>query len=189
MIIAYDLFGHDNLSFMWPNSVPANLERCPCDDLVLNNEKAVSSDFKIKKKLDVSYTYDGYLIVSERFKEFVQTEKITDVNFYGLPASPGYYLFTAKNILEFDALRRRVKFSKPCEVCNQSLEVIGSSPVCLKQNEVIKRGIFRSDVEFGEKNNKFPIIIIGIDTHSKLMASGMTGIDSHEILDKYDWEK
>jgi hypothetical protein len=186
MIIAYDLFGEDNLSYMWDTP---SFKRCPRCNLIKESEKRVNPNFTIKKKWDISYTYDGYLIVSSLFKGFVLDNKLKGVEFEKLPNSPGYFHFKVDNIVEFDIVRRKTKIGQPCKECGQSLKIIGATPVCLTVNDLIKNGIFRTDILFGENDNKTPVIVIGTETYEKIKDEGLTGLDSHAILSKYEWEE
>lgn len=186
MLIAYYLSGHDNLSHMWDINPFIKCQEC---GLRIEIEKKINPNFKLKKRLDFSYTYDDYLIVSEKVRQILLTTKIEGLLFEKLPKSNGFYAFSTQHILEFDMERRKTKKLNPCSNCGQYYEIIGSSPVCLKASKPIEYGIYRTDVSFGTGNNKSPNIIIGKKTYHSLNQHFITGLHAEKVLSVYDWEK
>src|SRR5262245_698106 len=90
-------------------------------------------------KHDLSYTYDGVLVVAVRFKEAVQNLGITGMQFRSLQK----HLFAARPtaIAPFDGARRKTRFENQCKSCEQYESVVGATPVVLMpEAEVAARG-------------------------------------------------
>lgn len=150
----------------------------------------VNPNFKIKnKKGNVGCTYDGFSIVSELFKQFCEKEKYNGLEFYSLPSTPGYYWFKIHNAVEFDAVARETQFLNYNEPCKGYEEIIGATPVCLKNKTPLTDGFFRTDIFFGSFAGKSPVYLVGDVTMSKLKAAGFKEISFEKILDRYDWQK
>lgn len=116
---------------------------CECLNYVRNRENYITSEFQIKKKkYDFSYTYDSAIIVSKKFKDFCENEKLKGIEFYQLKKQKDFYLFKVNQILEFDSQRRKTEFIEYNESCGEFNEVVGAFPVCLKSNEKMKNNIF-----------------------------------------------
>ncbi len=63
-ILGYSVSGPDNDSYMNADQWEMNI--CQCLDFVKNRHLHLNTEFKLSKKTyDISYTYDGFLIVSE----------------------------------------------------------------------------------------------------------------------------
>ena len=71
----------------------------------------IDSKFKMKgKKYNVACTYDGFIIVSEKFKQFCEREGYAGLEFIVLPNASGFYWFKVDNILEYDVKLRETEF-------------------------------------------------------------------------------
>lgn len=188
MILAYDICGQDNGSFLNPDLYGKNVS--DCIDFINNREKFITQDFKIKKtKYDISYTYDSALIVSQKFKDFCDQNNFIGINFHQLLSQTDFYLFKVRNIVEFDFKRRETEFLEFNKDVGKYNEVIGATPVCLKQKEPLMSGFYRTDIEFGRGYDQAPTIIAGISTYALIQKEKFKGLDAKVILDKYDWEE
>lgn len=126
-----------------------------------------------------------------------------------LPKSPGFYWFKIQNILEYDAdakgklfvnyddisnapyidlKERRIKFINYNDQFKGYEEIIGPSPICLKNKKPLPDGFFRTDLCFASYASKHPIYMVGEATKKKLKDAGFKEIDLDKILDKYDWQ-
>lgn len=143
----------------------------------------VNPNFKAKRRTwDISATYDGYHLVSTRFREFCQKQGYDGVTFVPLPADTGYFVLRLANVLPFDSLRRRTRFEDPCPTCGGFYNVIGATPVCLRGvTEPIQDGLFRSDVEFASGPEQHPLILAGVGTAEKLRKQGFLKLDLVEV--------
>jgi hypothetical protein len=181
MLIAYSVNAYFNDSFMLPDN--NDYPRCIVCGCKLH-EPFVNKDFKLKKKaFDISSTYDGFKIVSEKFKTIILELGIAEVRFEILPQLEGFYIFSANHILEFDSARRHTKFEDYCETCMRYKSIAGATPAFLKDiKEPIDYGIFRTDILFGGCNEKHPLLIFGINTYKHLKKQKIKGMDAKEVL-------
>ena len=186
MILGYSLSVPDNDHYMLENIVLS-----PCAKYKnVYDLNIIDPNFIIRKPVpNISYTYDGFLIVSGLFKKFCEDEKYIGIEFIKLPLSINFYWFKIQNILEFDSDVRKTKFLKYDAACDGYEEIIGATPVCLKKHIEIEDGFFRTDICFGSYAKKSPVELIGKSTKKKLEDSGFKEIYFKEILDKYEWQK
>jgi hypothetical protein len=160
-----------------------------CLDFVKNRHLHLNPNFKLNKKTyDISYTYDSYLIVSDRFKQFCVDNKYPGVSFFPIPNYSTKFLMLVFNIIKFDFIRRETTFHEFNSDCNEYNEVVGATPVCLIENSILQDGFYRTDIEFGRSYAKDGIILVGPETGVKLKAQKFRGLYLEKILDKYDWE-
>ena len=177
MLQAYYLMPEDNDSIMFESNEFNKCSNCGLKiDTVLNLEMDLNMT-----KYDFSVTYDGYTIVSSGFKEFCEKEKIKNLTFIPLKLNNDFWLFDTKNIVEFDKEKRDTQFINLCFQCNQYQEIIGANPVALKNDEKINEGIFKTDLEFGQKNSKSSLFIAGIETAKKMKEMKFMGIYYEEV--------
>ena len=132
----------------------------------------INPHFRVKKrKRDLTMTYDGYALVSTRFRDFCELHSWTGAVFVPLPADKNFFVFRLSDVLTFDSERRETRFGKRCSVCDAHYEVTGAYPAYLRGiKEPIKEGFFRSDLEFAAGPEQSPIIILGIDTAMTIKA-------------------
>ena len=150
----------------------------------------IDSNFKMKnKKYNVACTYDGFTIVSEKFKQFCEQEGYTGLEFIILPNAPSFYWFKIHNVVEFDTKERETEFINYNEACKGYEEIIGATPVCLKNKIPLPDGFYRTDICFGSYAGKSPLHLVGDDTMKKLKAVGFKEIFFQKILDRYEWQK
>ena len=150
----------------------------------------VNPNFKVPKKAkNISSTYEGYTIVSEKFKTFCEAEKYEGLEFVILPSSPEYYWFKVHNILEFDIQARETRFLGFNKQCNGYEEIIGVNPTCLKNKFLLDDMFYRTDIFAGSFVNKSPSEMVGEKTKEKLKQAGFKEFFFEKILDKYKWQK
>jgi len=87
-----------------------------------------------------------------------------------------------------DLKERRIKFINYNDQFNGYEEIIGPSPICLKNKKPLSDGFFRTDLCFASYASKHPIYMVGEVTKKKLKDAGFKEIDFDKILDKYDWQ-
>ncbi|MCP4857463.1 MAG: hypothetical protein GY903_23510 [Fuerstiella sp.] len=135
----------------------------------------INPHFRVRcRKRDLTATYDGYVLVSARFREFCESNNLHhDVRFANLPADDDYFAFKPSRTLEFDAERRNTRFEDHCPECDEYFNVIGATPVFLRNIEQpIASGFFRSDLEFASGHEQSPLIILGTDTAQAVQRQG-----------------
>jgi len=188
MILGYSISGPDNDSYLNEELYGKNI--CECLKYIRNRENYISPELTIKKtKYDFSYTYDSATIVSQIFKDFCEKENFKNIEFHQLKRQKGFYLFKVNRIIKFDSKRRKTKFLEYNESCDEYNEVIGATPICLKENKELKTGFFRTDIEFGRGYAKGYDILVDIGTFEKMKKEKLKGLYGEEILHKYNWEK
>lgn len=149
----------------------------------------INPNFKMKRiKKNIFNTWEGYMIVSEKFKNFCDNEGYNGLEFVPFPLMSQIYWFKVNNIVEYDTKARGTEFLGYSEECDSYAEVIGAIPACLKEKKLLTDGFFRSDVFFGSYNGKDPLIMIGEATKIKLKTAGFKEIYFEKILDKYEWQ-
>ena len=107
MILAYFISGPDNGSYMFESRKgPKSCKKCGA-----KVELEINSNFLLKKKkYDFSYTYDGYLIVSENFKKCSIELGLETLIFHVLPSQPNFYCLEVKSECSYDHKREEKQF-------------------------------------------------------------------------------
>lgn len=200
MIVAYELSAHDDGTHMlgdetycpprsagfhdWrfgKNGVPhpATCPRCGRK----TDPEYVNPKFKAKRRRwDISATYDGYDIVSKRFRAFCLKYCWQGMTFVPLPADTDFLVLRLSKVLPLDAKRCGVTFEDRCPMCRAFYNVIGASPVYLRDvTEPIPEGFFRSDLEFASGPEQHPLILVGIGTAEKLRKQKFQKLDLEAV--------
>ncbi|MCM1504782.1 MAG: hypothetical protein NC127_06265 [Muribaculum sp.] len=139
----------------------------------------------LKSKGDIYATFDIYVIVSDKFKTFCDSNNYEGLNFTELPKSPGWYWFYPTIEIPIDLERSLSKRLGPCEIC-------GSVNYYLTKNMFLNKDfhigmddfIYRADVEFGD-DAKSPLIIVGPKTKEKLKEAGFKALSFTPIYGVY----
>ena len=140
--------------------------------------------FKLsKRRLDIGSTYDGYTIVSEKFKAFCESRNVKDVEFVVLPSQPEHYRLVAHNILKVDTEKSQgLRFLYHCDLCQKYAGVFGTGGLRFKGvDSPITQGIFRSDLEFAQAHEQSPLIVAGNELAASMKASGLRGLSLTKI--------
>ena len=193
LVVAKILGGGDNNSFMYNEIYPY----C-CDSCHYTTKQELNPDFRlahqrydfshiklhsVRKHYDVSYTWDGYLIVSKRFKQFCEEKSYQSVVFYSIPQESDFYFLESSKIIPLDYARRKVDFHNLCTKCNRYEWVIGATPNYTQEGFVMEENIFyRSEYDFGDFNNKSPLIIVSLRMAKELAAQKFKGLYFKDVL-------
>jgi hypothetical protein len=127
-------------------------------------------------KYDASYSYDGVLVVTERFREVVEAKGITSLEFRPLQGR----LFSARSntSVQFDAVLQGTRFIKRCDTCGNYESVVGATPISLLSGETIpERGFVRTDLEFGSSDEKSSKELCGDEAAREIQKAGLRGVD------------
>lgn len=124
---------------------------------------------------DVSFTYDGRLIVSDNFRAACKSFQGT--TFRPLPALPGWHLLLANDVVAFDVVRRQTRFGPTCSSCRTPSEAAGATPAFLTGSPVLADAFFRSDVEFGSGDEMHPLLLVGTGVAETLGRQRLTGLE------------
>jgi hypothetical protein len=175
-MIGYVLGAPDNGSFMLVEDSLA--PRCSSCGLVADLGW-INPRFDLRdKRFDASYTYDGYLIVSERFRVVADA---AGGRYIELPSIPGFYSLVVDRVVPFDSARRGTIFERPCEECGRFYVVAGATPAFLLVDGPLSDDFFRTDVEFGTGDEQTSLIALGAELAATLRAADLAGVDLEEI--------
>jgi len=157
----------------------AGVRRCEaCGELTAKWEESLEGLVLENKKYDISCTYDGIDVVSEKFKDFYDANRLTGLKFRRLPDEPSFYDIQATRIVEFDAVKRGTRYENQCPVCKRYEAVAGAYPVYLKKNANIGINEFvRTDLEFGGNDEMSPLLLCGEEAGRLLSQATLKGLD------------
>ncbi len=180
MVIGYILYGQDNNLSFFANA-PKNILCLHCGSCL--DTSYYPKYLPLKKEVkDVSFTYDGRLIVSEKFKTFCDEYNVKGIEFFLVNEKPKFYFVSSNRFLNFDVEKRETRFENLCPYCSNYESVIGATPAFLKDIDVsIKEGFYRTDIEFGSGSEKSPLFIIGLRTKKLIMKQHFKGIEFEAI--------
>jgi hypothetical protein len=202
-LIGFMLSGDDNDSYMLgADTRPSTEEECVFHDrrFTLNggphpalctkcgrkvDPDYVSPTFKLAKKgVDIGVTYDGYTIVSERFRDFIATAALSGVELVDLPSQPRHFWFRVNRILEIDRKRSDgLRLLYYCDRCEHYAGVFGTSALrYVGVDTEIPPGVFRTDLEFAQSHEQSPVVIMDKELAQKMSEMKFTGIQLKKIL-------
>src|SRR5262245_26816378 len=173
-IVANVIRGPDNDTYLFDDRA----QRCgTCGfrrDFLATNPRYVLR----RSKLDVSSTYDNQLIVSARFKEWVERVGLPGAVFHPFDDDPRHFHLLSDRVVPFDTVARKTRFIGPtCAECGNAVEVIGADPTFLRVNAPIERGFARTDVLFGSRDAKAPLILVDPASGHELERASMKGLE------------
>jgi hypothetical protein len=155
----------------------ADVKRCSaCSGLVDKwSEDLASVAIPTRPKHDVSYSFDGVLVATERFKEAVEGAGISGCTFW--PIQNGLFAARPITAVQYDAVRRGTRFEGRCQSCGQYRSVVGATPVFLVPGASIPtKGFARTDLEFGSGDEKAPVVMCGDDA-GDLRRTRLRGVE------------
>jgi hypothetical protein len=156
-----------------------DVHRCEtCGELTQKWKEPLSGLVIRKRKYDISITYDGVVVVSQRFKCVFEAACLLGLQFRVLPDDAVFYTIHAARVVAFDAERRKTRFIKQCPQCGRFESVVGATPVYLKPGDQIDpREFVRTDLEFGSQDEKHPLLLCGNDAAQSLSRAKLRGLD------------
>lgn len=183
-IFGYYLFGYDNNSYMAGScdklfTEPPDIPHCPSCGYKTNYEYT-NPLFKLSKKVyDISYTYDGACIVSEKWKSFCFHNKFKNTSFTPLKLAPGFYHFIIKgNTIPFKANTSEFY----CEHCHSYNAISGPRFDLEKQSDELHNEIYQTDILFGSGNEKSPLLIVSEETKNLIAEAKLKGCYFRSLL-------
>ena len=146
------------------------------------------TDFVFRKRTgDYWCTYDGFKIVSEKFKQFCELHKYPNLTFTPIRKSSGYYFFMTNEIIKMDYDRSGVKLLNKRECCDNYDVVLGNLEFRAKDETVhVKDFIARAELFMGSGNRKTPLICVGLETAKLMKEYGLTEIYFRDVYEPYD---
>ena len=139
----------------------------------------IDAEFSLSQtQWDVSYTYDGYCIVSARFRDVVGER---EAHYLDLPSQPDFFALFADGRVAFDVERRGTRFENFCRECGRYRDIAGATPAFLKPPLPRPDELRRTDVEFGSGEEQSPLLIVGADLADELRGAGLSGLDLRAV--------
>lgn len=161
-----------------------DVHRCKRCGLLTAKWKESLEGLKIHKlrKADISCTYDGIDVVSHRFKEVCEKNRLTGVIFLPLPQDPAFFRIDSTCIVKFNPKPAETRFENLCPVCGQYESIVGTSPTTLKRGSVVPdRGFTKTDLEFASNDEKSPLLLCGVSAGEILKKSKLRGLELEEF--------
>ncbi len=174
-IVGFKIGGQDNDTHMYGrNSFPKKCDGCG----YRIDFSATNSKYCFKHSgVDISATYDGQTIVSRAFKDFCECSNYRGIKFGVFDNDSHHFHFIVTREIKFDANRRKTRFENLCPQCGNYESVVGAKPAYLLIAKPLHDGFYRSDLLFGDGNEKHPLTLIGIETKAKLEAANLNGLE------------
>lgn len=173
-LVAYELSGSDNDSYMFSDA--DTIEKCDSCKFRIDFLKYNPNYFEKKLVSDLSATYDGFCVVSQKFRDFCLRKKYENLDFERFSNDKFHFNLKINNVVDFDFERRNTRFEKKCAKCGNYESVIGANPVHLNISKPILSGIYRTDVFFASGNEKHPLIIVGLETKDEMTKERLVGL-------------
>ncbi len=159
---------------------------CTCCGRILKRFDVPASPRIKNKSLDISKTYDGYLLLSIRARSFFE-DLLPDRMKFGAP-SPAQGLsvvdYESFEPIEVDQKKAKTTVGKFCQECRRYGEVLygtlpGQSPrpaPLAFETELHGTGLYRTDLEFGTTHGQSPQLIAGEEAAKALMREHLSGL-------------
>lgn len=180
-IIGEAVSGHENGGRFFSKTAPSSLFCAACDSLLDSTYRPTNID--VRTSLDFSTTEDGATVCSHAFVAFCREHEIRGIDFDAVHGKDRiYYVPKASRVLDFDAKRRETKFIKKCPKCGNYSEVIGATPVFLRNGQLPPIGFSLTDLSFGSGRRKRPLFLIDCETASLLRRSRLRGMSFKSVL-------
>lgn len=183
MIIGYILSGHDNGALFFDNAPEGVL--CPkCSSCLDWSYVPERVKLHPSKRYDFSYTWDGRILVSPRFREFsVENRLEGSERFIHISKNPELYYFRGpKEQIEFDVERRETQFSERCTACGSYEYVVGALPGFTKLKRLNQPVFYRTDVMFGDGSRKNCLVAVNPEVKRLLTVQKFRGLAFNELL-------
>ncbi len=160
------------------------LRRCSaCGGLLAKWDEPLRGLTLRKRKYDISETYDGVTVVSERFKSVYAVSGLSGLSFRQLANDAEFFAVQAVRIVLFDSERRSTRFLAFCSTCKRYASVIGATPAYIKAGCAVAANEFvRTDLEFGSGDEKGPLLICGGHAAEVLRHEKLKGVDLHVVV-------
>ena len=171
VVVAKRLSVDDLKRFMYDTSDIPGL--CPyCHNTL---EKIPNLEFRTQTRKDIVWTYDGFYIVSEKFKDFCEEQGLKELAFTPLKKSPGHYYFEPQGIFPIDEKNTIFEHEgDPCSHCGKYLWFGGPHRIYSKYHLTEDDNFIQRSEEFhGDKGRKFFLLIIGLKTERLMKEHGL----------------
>lgn len=181
--LGYELRAYGGLyaveAFYW-GIVPQPGIHCPECYSPLDQE-FVSRDVRARMRKDAMIA-DGHIIVSERFRDFCVQNRYEDLVLHEVGKKRKRYELRAKRVLRVDLYRSQPYLGEFCTRCgNFECYLRGKGLFLENVDEPLPDGFYRTDLIWGCRAGKHPLVLVGAETKRKLLAAGLTGLDFRSV--------
>jgi hypothetical protein len=181
-VIARMLWGESIDDYMYEN-IDDRKDICPiCHNTLghIPNQSVVIHN----RNWDLSTTYDGYWIISEKFYDFCKEGNYKNLRIIPLSNSKGLYYFEPMDIFGLDYELYGTKYINKRDCCGSYDEIIKPPVIKAKDFNIESNDfIMKSGTLFGPHEKKIFTIIIGNETAKKMKAYGIKNIYFKKIYD------
>ncbi|HMR04207.1 MAG TPA: hypothetical protein PKA88_00450 [Polyangiaceae bacterium] len=176
------IFGHDNDQYMVASceeplpGIPSEVFCAVCG--WKKEWRFTRPDFALgSRKRDVSMTYDGAMIISERARAIFMSCGEPSFSFQKLTREPEYFHLTPWHQieLELDPERQGARFGKRCDACGLHDWVAGATPPIKAMPDA--GHVFFTDILFGSFNERHPRFIVSGRARQLLASSDLSGLE------------
>ena len=146
-----------------------------CEKCKTRLEMIPNPNYRVRiKGRDVQFTYDGFCIVSERFKNFCKLNNYPDLEFTPVKTK-NFYVFLPQGIYQMSH-DLGIQYYTQNACCNTFKEVGCYNRLFVRDKNYVQENndfIKRTDILYGSRSRKSYEIIIGIDTFQKMKEFGL----------------
>ena len=133
-----------------------------------------------RRKYDVSGTYDGAHIVTERFKQVCESNRLTGTVFRQLPDDPGFYVLWSDIVVEYDPEEAGSRLGERCGKCGKPQWATMGRCALKPGNAVPDLGFVQTDLWFAGisgYDERCPLILCGDGTAKILREAKLKGLE------------
>ncbi|TGJ98362.1 hypothetical protein EHQ53_01150 [Leptospira langatensis] len=143
----------------------------------------VNPDFKLKRGVyDLSITYDGYLIASQRFKDFCVRKDFSGIQFERIRHDVSFYILRINNVLHLNESKMTHRKTNFCSSCNEYSSIVKPGTLHFSENiDEVENSLFESNIHFGSSHEKHPLILATSDIVDEFAIEGFKGYYINEV--------
>lgn len=184
---AYVLRGQDINAYFFAGAPDGIV--CPkCGSCLNRSYSPPTLNVQETPRYDFGYTRDLQPLFSKGLVDIINDQKGISLAANEMRDSGGYFNLAVTETIEFDAQRRKTRFGPRCDVCGQFEWIAGATPAFFTSRQVPTNGILKTDLEFGDRQGKSPLIIVGRELKETIESCHFSGIyfdDAYGASDKY----
>jgi hypothetical protein len=137
-------------------------------------------DVQETPRYDFGSTRDLQPLFSETLIDIINDLNDKTLSATELRGSGGYFHLAVDDQVTFDTQRRKTRFGPLCDLCGQFRWVAGATPAYLVCGQAPLEGIFRTDMEFGDRNGRSTLLIVGKELKRRIEVCEFTGVHFHD---------
>jgi hypothetical protein len=148
------------------------------------NQYYVPATLRVQEatRYDFGHTQDLQPLFSKTLVDIINHKSKASLAANELRDSGGYFHLTVAETIEFDVQRRKTRLGPRCRVCGQFEWTAGATPAFLIGDQIPSNGILKTDLEFGDRHGKSPLLIVGRELKEAIESYRLPGIyfaDAH----------